>query len=119
MEEPVSEIGTELLFENEVVRVWSMELAPGQTSPYHRHELDYLFVYVTPSRISRMDHPNAPETTREFADGYVNYINVGDGTEHQIRNDNSIVHRQVLVEFKNQGLLRPPTQDNGRAEDLS
>jgi len=29
-------IGTELLFENERIRVWSMVLQPGEESPLHR-----------------------------------------------------------------------------------
>jgi len=55
--EPRTNIGTELLFENEAVRVWSMELAPGEESPYHVHKLDYVYVYVTPSRLTFMQEP--------------------------------------------------------------
>ena len=33
-------VGSELLFENDRVRVWSMTLAPGESCEYHRHEND-------------------------------------------------------------------------------
>ena len=47
-----TEIGTELLFENDRIRVWQMVLQPGEESPHHRHESDYVFVYTTPSRMT-------------------------------------------------------------------
>jgi beta-alanine degradation protein BauB len=109
-----TDIGTELLFENDVVRVWSMTLAPGEMMGYHTHRLDYLFVYVTPSRIALLEQPGRVKETRDFADGYVNYVNVGDGITHQIRNDAETTHRQILVEFKTiKGVAA--TADNGRA----
>ena len=38
------DVGTELLFENDRVRVKGKELAHGESSPYHRHESDYVYV---------------------------------------------------------------------------
>ena len=100
MQTPITDIGTELLFENDVVRVWSMTLDPGQSMPYHIHRLDYVYVYVTPSRIAFMEKAGQVKEIRDYADGYVNYVSVGDGIAHQIRNDADIPHRQILVEFK-------------------
>lgn len=114
MDKPVTEVGTELLFENDAVRVWSMELAPGQESPYHRHLLDYLIVYVTPSRITRMERPGHAGVTEDFADGWVTHWNVGSGTEHLIRNDGPGIHRQIIIEFKPQTGSRTPNGNNGR-----
>jgi beta-alanine degradation protein BauB len=116
MQTPVPDIGTELLFENEVVRVWSMTLAPGQSMPYHIHLLDYVYVYVTPSRITFMQRPGEVRWTRDYEDGYVNYVSVGDGIAHQIRNDANIPHRQILVEFKTvKGAAS--TQSNNRGSE--
>ena len=114
MERPVGDVGTELLFENDVVRVWSMELAPGQASPFHHHRLDYLIVYVTPSRITRMHQPGDAGVTEEFADGWVTYLNVGSGTQHLVRNDSPATHRQVIIEFKQSTTPRVPDANNGR-----
>ena len=36
-------IGTRLLFENESVRVWAIELAPGERLPFHRHRTSYFY----------------------------------------------------------------------------
>lgn len=99
-QQPSDSIGTELLFENESIRVWSMILAPGEVSPYHIHKLDYVFVYTTPSRIALMQKPGEVTEIREFGDGYVSFNVVGDGLTHQIRNEGTDIHRQILVEFK-------------------
>ena len=112
-----SEIGTELLFENDRIRVWQMVLQPGEESPHHRHEADYVFIYTTPSRMTAFLEGQAPSTA-EFEDGYVQYTEVGPGTTHHIRNDATIEHRQILVEFKGQSLaktLQAP-QNNGRTK---
>jgi quercetin dioxygenase-like cupin family protein len=115
--EPSSNVGTEILFENDVVRVWSMELAPGQTSSYHVHNLDYVYVYVTPSRLAFMAEPGEVEHVRNYGDGYVRYTAVGDGIRHQISNVGEAVHRQILVELKAPHATAP-TSDNSRRGDL-
>jgi hypothetical protein len=67
-----TEIGTELLFENDRIRVWQMVLQPGEESPHHRHEADYVFVYTTPSRITAFLEGQEPSTS-DFDDGFVQY----------------------------------------------
>lgn len=113
--EITTSIGTELLFENDRIRVWDMVLQPGEESPHHLHEGDYVFIYTTPSRITAFLE-NQPPSTSEFDDGFVQYTEVGPGTTHYIRNDAPVEHRQILVEFKGPSVasaLRKP-EHNGR-----
>lgn len=115
--QPTQNVGTELLFENNTVRMWSMELAPGEFSPLHRHDLDYVIVYVTPSRISLL-RADEVQTTEDFDDGYVQYIHVEGSIVHQIRNENTIRHRQIIVELKvTNGDSQ--TADNGRKRPIA
>jgi uncharacterized cupin superfamily protein len=112
MTEPSDQVATELLYENDGVRVWIMDLAPGEESPYHRHLADYLFVYATPSLIElRLD--GQPWRTEQYDDGYTQYVNVGEGIAHQIKNVSDRPHRQVLIELK-QSTRESPSGDNGR-----
>ena len=37
------EIGSRRLFENERIRVWDIELAPGERLPFHRHRWSYFY----------------------------------------------------------------------------
>ena len=39
-------IGDRVLFEDEQIRVWEMVLEPGERSPMHHHEHDYVVVVV-------------------------------------------------------------------------
>ena len=62
---PSMDVGTEVLFENDVVKVWGMELEPGESSPYHRHEHDYFYIYTTPSRIE-VHRAGQPDAVQEY-----------------------------------------------------
>ena len=99
-------IGTELLFENDRIRVWDMVLQPGEESPHHRHEGDYVFIYTTPSRVTAFLEGREPATA-EFDNGFVQYTEVGPGTTHKIRNASTQEHRQILVEFKGPSAATP------------
>jgi quercetin dioxygenase-like cupin family protein len=48
---PLGDVANKLLFENELVRVWEMNLAPGERSDRHRHELPYLLCILEGSRV--------------------------------------------------------------------
>ncbi len=40
----LGEVGTEFMFENDLIRVWNLELSPGESSDWHRHNTNYCFV---------------------------------------------------------------------------
>jgi len=93
------QVGTKLLFENDRVRVWELNLRPGESSPRHVHESDYVFVHLTKSKIALMQEGRPPETSEEPA-GFVQYTEVGGGIEHAIKNVGNREHREILVELK-------------------
>ena len=115
-EEISREVGTELLFENDRVKVWGMALEPGETSPYHQHDNDYVFIYTTPSRISSYRQGVEGQVT-EFEEGYVQYTEVGGGIQHSITNVSDIRHHQILVEMKGGSVSATPQppENNGRS----
>ena len=43
-------VGSQLISENEKVRVWTIRLKPGERIGFHRHVLDYFWTAVTPCR---------------------------------------------------------------------
>jgi hypothetical protein len=45
--EPLGPIGTQMLFENEHVRVWMVDLPPKGRQPWHKHHLPYVVVPLT------------------------------------------------------------------------
>ena len=94
---PLGDVATKLLFENELVRVWEMHLAPGERSDRHRHDLPYLLCVVEGSRVDaeiegtgRVEIPVQP--------GSVFFVPPG-ATETAI-NASDQRFREILVELK-------------------
>ena len=112
---PSRNVGTEVLFENDVIRMWNMELQPGETSHYHRHEYDYFYVYTTPSRLA-VHRNGEPDVVRNYQTNFVQYTVVGDGIEHSITNVGEVKHQQIIVELKRKSAsdVSLPPENNDR-----
>jgi quercetin dioxygenase-like cupin family protein len=94
---PLGDVANRLLFENELVRVWEMNLAPGERSDRHRHELPYLLCVLAGSRVAaevegrgRVEIPVQP--------GSVFFVPPG-ATETAI-NGSQDHFREILIELK-------------------
>jgi len=118
--DPVSRnVGTELLFENDRVRVWDMQLAPGESSELHHHDSDYVFAYVSPVRLESTEPGGEPKVS-VFEDGYVQYNVVGRaGRTHRVRNVGEEAHRHVIVEILGPSVSEDtlPPEHNGRRSE--
>ncbi|KAJ1417922.1 hypothetical protein B484DRAFT_400648 [Ochromonadaceae sp. CCMP2298] len=44
-------IGSQVIYEDEKVRVWNFTLAPGEMTSMHRHDYDYHFVAIKPTQL--------------------------------------------------------------------
>ena len=96
-------VATRLLFENDRVRVWEMDLAPGARSDTHRHELDYVLVQIDGDRIAAMPEPDSGGAYRDYIEGEVapgktRFIERG-GIETAI-NVGRRRYREILIELK-------------------
>ena len=96
-ERHLGNVGSRVLFENERVRVWEMKLAPGERSDVHRHDLDYLLVFLAGDRI-RVEPE--PDTHGPYTDALEFDVPVGrtvfverGGSEH---------YREILIELKDE-----------------
>ena len=59
---PMTQIATRSLFENQDVRVWEMDVAPGDTFGLHHHTNDYV-LYITSGANLKVDDKDAGPTT--------------------------------------------------------
>ena len=50
----LGDVASRLLFENERVRIWELDLAAGERSATHRHDLDYVIVQIEGDCIAAM-----------------------------------------------------------------
>ena len=91
------DVGTELLFENDSVKIWDLSLEPGQSSDWHHHTLDYVTVGLTESRMQRhFDDGTSDETV-----GYAGrYTYAEKHQPHEVSNVGDTAHRNILIEIK-------------------
>lgn len=101
--EELGDIATRVLFENDRVRVWQMTLAPGERSARHRHDLDYLLVFLEGDRIGVEVDADSTGPYQESFDfdvpiGRCVYIERG-GVETAV-NRGEMPYREILIELK-------------------
>lgn len=70
-------VGTELLFENGVVRVWRMFLRPGESCAPHMHANDHVLVYANPSLMEAREAGRDGVIRQPSDEGFVLYREVG------------------------------------------
>jgi hypothetical protein len=62
----LGDVGTEIVFENERVRIWQLRLAPGERSAIHRHELDNVLIQISGDRIAAEPEPDTQGPYKEY-----------------------------------------------------
>ena len=90
-------VGTRVVFENEQVRVWEIELAPGETLPMHFHELDYVVVVLT-AGTTTVEWEDGRRERNQHAPGEILWRSAPHA--HALTNDGREVYRNRLVELK-------------------
>ena len=96
-------VATRLLLENERVRIWELDLAPGARSATHRHDVDYVLVQIEGDRIAAIPEPDTQGTFKTYVEadvvpGRARYIARG-GIETAV-NTGERRYREILVELK-------------------
>jgi predicted metal-dependent enzyme (double-stranded beta helix superfamily) len=100
----LGDVATSLLFENDKVRVWEMDLAPGASSDVHEHTLDYILIQLEGDKIAGIFEDDTkgvypPGTVEgDVAPGNAIYIEKG-GIE-TAKNTGTQRYREILVEIK-------------------
>lgn len=95
-------VGSALVFLNERVRVWNMELAPGEKMPVHRHVPDNFWTAVTAGRCLQRTY-DGTTCESDYEAGLTRFYEVGAGefALHNLENVGSTVMIFTTVEFKN------------------
>jgi beta-alanine degradation protein BauB len=94
-----AEVGSELWFENEHVRIWEVRIEPGERAPFHSHLLDYFWVVVDPSR-AVVQFVDGTQRTVDYRVGEVEFSELPVPAVHSVENIGESVLRSVAVEFK-------------------
>ena len=93
----VGDVATKLLFENERVKVWEMDLQPGESSDLHTHTMDYLLVILEGESIDA-DMPDGTSIHLPVKPGQCIFVPKGN-TETAI-NRSGTRYWEILTELK-------------------
>jgi mannose-6-phosphate isomerase-like protein (cupin superfamily) len=106
-------VGSTVVFENDKIKVWEFNLDPGEQTPVHTHEMDYIFYVIDGTTLEVFDAENNYLGPLEVASGDVVPLRLeGDeliviGNEsvrvpatHSARNGGPTRYREILVETK-------------------
>ena len=97
-ERVLGDVGTSVLMENDRVKIWEMDLAPGEESAEHRHDMDYILVILEGDRIAGISTDGREDIYADVQPGLTVYMNKG-GTEIA-RNIGAKRYREILIELK-------------------
>jgi len=90
-------VATRVIFENGDVKVWEMDLAPGELCAMHRHTMDYV-LYILEGAPIGVESPDGKPFTLRMKPRATYFIPAG-GVE-SARNVGQSRFREVLVEIK-------------------
>ncbi|KQX69773.1 cupin domain-containing protein [Angustibacter sp. Root456] len=85
---------SETTIDNDVVRVTTWTIGPGQTTGPHRHALDYVVVPVRGGELVMTSADGVTRTTMEPGTSYFRSA----GVEHEVSNDGEVTVVFVEVE---------------------
>jgi len=104
-EQKFGPIATHLRFENDLVKVWEMDLAPGEKCGMHRHTMDYVLYILEGGRIAvespAMTSNRFPgQSTYELEVGARTISYVPAGGSESARNVSTGRFREAIFEMK-------------------
>jgi hypothetical protein len=99
-------VGTNMLFENDRVRVWELRLAPGTRTDLHHHQLDYLIVQIAGDRVGAEVQPDSPDSVGLAGTRFITpvrpglVVSVPRGGLETAFNPGRQPYHEVLIELK-------------------
>jgi quercetin dioxygenase-like cupin family protein len=101
--EEMHPVGSKILFEDDQVRIWDAEVAPGETLPIHFHDLDYVTVTLTEGDVEVTEADGTIRGGHRMP-GDVQVTKVGTGQTHVLKNVGTAPYRNRIIELKQHGL---------------
>ena len=96
---PDGEVGTQFMFENDHVKVWNLDLEPGQSSQWHHHQNWYVTIVTVPGTL-RADFTDGSSSTDTYTVGAVHFRDKD--SVHQVTNVGDSRYVNVIIELKEQ-----------------
>ena len=100
--EPLGDIASVVLFENERVKIWNLIVEPGQASAWHLHERDYVTITVEGGGLTLEleDRDTGEVASQTSATQVGSWLYHGDHQVHRVVNNTGARYKNVLIELK-------------------
>ena len=95
--EPLGNIATVELFENDRAKIWSLIVEPGEASAWHMHTRDYVTVVVEGGNLT-LEYEDG--TTEPSASEVGRWRYHGEHKVHRVVNKTDARYRNILIELK-------------------
>ncbi|GLF92915.1 cupin domain-containing protein [Streptomyces yaizuensis] len=100
MPDEIEQVGTKLVHQDENVRIWTLELAPGEETTIHQHPCDYVYVVVAGGQTETV---NIDSTIHPGDDRTGDSVYHQAGPPHLLRNVGTTHYSNIIVELLSTG----------------
>ena len=103
LDERLGPMGDTIVFENERVRIWELNLPPGADSNVHQHELDYILVILGGDRVAAVQEPDSASALPPYFESAVTpgqAVFVERGGIEIARNVGTEPYHEFIIELK-------------------
>ncbi len=100
--DPLGDVATRILFEDDTLRIWEMTLEPGEYTDLHHHQHDYYLVIDAGDLVAGVPPKDSP---MDFFVGKIppqgNTVRVPKGGTEWAFNVGEKTYHEILIELKN------------------
>ena len=96
-DEPLGDIASVVLFENDKVKIWNLIVEPGESSAWHMHGRDYVTIVVEGEGL-KVEYDDGTESDSPSSPGTYTYH--GEHKVHRVVNNKGKRYKNVLIELK-------------------
>lgn len=95
--EHLNPIGSRILFENDLIRIWEVDLLPGEQQGFHHHTNPYVVVSIEEGK-NKITSIDGTERLTEEPMGH--FVYQEPGQIHDLHNVGTTRYRNRLIEIK-------------------
>jgi hypothetical protein len=97
-----SDVGTRLLWSDDLVNVWEFRLESNESCPFHVHKLPYMFFNLKVSLTQALSESAQPDKSkpRMQLENQITVVRKHELSGHGVRNVGNGFFQQYIVEFK-------------------
>ena len=94
---PLGEIATNVIFENEKVKIWNLIVDPGEKSDWHMHKRDYLTIVLEGGGLT-VEYDDGTSEVCQPLQGSWKYHDTH--MIHRVVNNTDKTYKNLLIELK-------------------